>query len=232
MSLRAPPSCSQGATSPAPRLTGPSGGRTRFLVAGMAVLNLFVAGAAVTGIVVRPTPQKAPAEPVVAMVPVTVHPWPRPATTLAEVPTTTAQPQPASPRTTVPRQASPTTIAPRSDRIPGPGAIAAPTPGPLPAAAPEDGPPVDASEATVPVARRQPSRGSLVPVSPTPEQVGQHGDRICTALDEDRTAAHVRATGRAMAEEAPFAGVRRGGENCILRSGVDLYCPGHAARLG
>lgn len=35
-----------------------------------------------------------------------------------------------------------------------------------------------------------------------------------------------------MASDVPFASVRRGGENYILPTGVALYCPGHAPRIG
>lgn len=34
-----------------------------------------------------------------------------------------------------------------------------------------------------------------------------------------------------MAEQVPFASLREGGEDYVLRTGVALYCPGHTANL-
>ncbi len=72
---------------------------------------------------------------------------------------------------------------------------------------------------------------SVVPVSPSHEQVVELGDKICTGFDEGRSVDEIKAAGRAMAESAPFVSVGPGGEDYILRTGTALYCPGHASKL-
>ncbi|MBW3646059.1 MAG: hypothetical protein KY441_11220 [Actinobacteria bacterium] len=72
----------------------------------------------------------------------------------------------------------------------------------------------------------------MLPINPTHAQVAELGDKICTAFDEGQSAAQVKATGAQLVKKVPFATLLRGGDDYILRTGVALYCPGHAPRLG
>lgn len=100
--------------------------------------------------------------------------------------------------------------------------------------------------APVQVPRRQPSAAeveqaiaglrpyvrSLFPVSPTHAQVAELGNNICTAFDEGQSLDQVKATGAQLVKKVPFATLLPGGDDYIIRTGVALYCPGHAAKLG
>ena len=133
----------------------------------------------------------------------------------------------------------------------------APPPPPVPTTVPARARPVSGIEATprpvasVPsggstvAARRQPSSAevqeaiegvkpyveSLFPVSPTPAQVDQLGNNICTAFDQGQSYEQVKATGRALAKRVPYATLKPGGEEYIVAKGVALYCPDHSPEL-
>jgi hypothetical protein len=149
---------------------------------------------------------------------------PAPAPTNA--PTTVAKPKPTTP---------PTTKAPvaRTTATTRPAAAAS---APTPAAA--------APAAPVKVARTTPSPvqvqavitelktrvgGLLMLVSPTPAQIDQAGDQICTAFDNGQSYAAVKATGLSMIP----ASIKVTDETAAWAVGraVTLYCPGHANKL-
>jgi hypothetical protein len=108
-----------------------------------------------------------------------------------------------------------------------------------------DVPPPVPAPGPVLVARRQPSVAevdqaiagvrkyvrSLLPVNPTHAQVAELGDKICTEFDQGQTLAQVKATGAQLVKQVPFATLRPGGDDYIVRTGVALYCPGHADKL-
>lgn len=141
--------------------------------------------------------------------------------------------------------ASPQTGAPT-------GSAPEPEPESVPVTAPEGsegeeavdgGAPVPPPAPSVP--RRQPSTAevdqaiegvrpyirSLIPLRPTRAQVAELGAKICTALDEGQTMDQVKATGAELVKKVPFASLREGGADYIVRSGVALYCPGHGDKL-
>lgn len=143
-------------------------------------------------------------------------------TTVAPAPTTAV----AKPRTTVP-----TTTKARAPKAAAP-AVAAPVPAPVAAAGP------------VKVARRIPSPaevqsaiaelkrqvgGLLLLVSPTPAQIDQVGDQVCTAFDNGQTFAQVKATALSMIP--PSMTVTAETTDWAVRQAVTLYCPGHASNL-
>jgi hypothetical protein len=155
-----------------------------------------------------PAVEAAPAEPVATTVPA-----PKP--TIAPPTTKKAPVAPrAAPATT------PTTVAP----------VAAPTP--------------VAQAAPAKVARRTPTAaevqgaigelksrvgGLLLLVSPTPEQINQVGDQVCTAFDNNQSFAQVKATGLSMIPASVT--VTPATADWAVRRAVALYCPGHANKL-
>ena len=149
-------------------------------------------------------------------------------TTLA--PTTTAPTTTvATPRTTT----AATTKAPTGTKATQPAgpAVAAPAPVAVPVA-------------LVKVARRTPSPaevnaaiaelkrqvgGLLLLVSPTPAQIDQVGDQVCTAFDNGQSLAQVKATALSMIP--PSVTVTAATTDWAVRQAVTLYCPGHASKL-
>ena len=157
-------------------------------------------------------------------------------------PTTTVAPAPAptrAPVTTAPKAAKPATT-PTTKAPSAPRTASAPAPAPT-AAAPA---PTVAPAAPVKVARRTPSPaevqsaigqlkqlvgGLLMFVSPTPEQIAQAGDQICTAFDNGQTFAQVKAAGLSMIPASIT--VSPATVDWAVRQAVTLYCPGHLAKL-
>lgn len=152
---------------------------------------------------------------------------PTTATTLAApLPTvaTTTAPRVAIPPTTRPPR--PTTTAPAA-ADPAPTALAAPAP-----------------VALVSVARRTPSSaevqeaisglvkqvgGLLRLVRPTPAQIAQAGDKVCTGFDSGQTFAQVKATGLSMVPSSVT--VSPATADWAVRTAVSMYCPDHASKL-
>ena len=152
---------------------------------------------------------------------------PAPAPVVAEAVPTPAPTTVPKPKTTAP----PTTKAPVAK-------VAAAT------AAPTAAPAAAAPAAPVKVARRTPSAaevqtainelkrqvgGMLLLVSPTPAQLAQAGDQVCTAFDNGQSFAQVKATGLSMAP--PSVTVPPATVDWAVRKGVALDCPGYASKL-
>ena len=198
------------------------------LVAGAAGATLCVALAAVIGIVPGAHDSGEPQNVAATAIP----PDPVLPAQAAELP--------APPVVTVPPTAPPpppTTAAPKK--------ASAPRPVTKPAAkAPTAVAPVAASAASAPptvaVARRQPSRAEVqaaiqglrqyVSYTPTPAQVAQGADQICTAFDQGQTYDQVKSTALSMVPS--FITVRPGAAEYVIHTAVELYCPGHASNLG
>jgi hypothetical protein len=68
-------------------------------------------------------------------------------------------------------------------------------------------------------------------ISPTPAQVAQLGDQVCTAFDQGQTFAQVKATGLSMVTKVPLTTVLPGGADWVVRTTVALYCPGYTSKL-
>ncbi len=68
--------------------------------------------------------------------------------------------------------------------------------------------------------------------TPTHSQVNDLGNQVCTAFDQGQTVQQVKATGLEMVSQVPFTTVRPGADDCVVRTAVTLYCPGHASKLG
>jgi hypothetical protein len=66
-------------------------------------------------------------------------------------------------------------------------------------------------------------------VTPTPAQVADAGDQICTAFDQGQTFAQVKATGLAMVPS--YIKVSPAAADYVVRKAVELYCPAYASRL-
>lgn len=214
-------------------------GRTRgFLGAGAASVCALGLGA-VMGIVPRAgevtTVRAADARPA-SVTDLTVQP----VDTVPEAAAAVDIPPPAPEPAEVAEVAPPTRQAVAETADQAAESEAVPEPGPV--VEPETVPEVAAAS----VPRRQPSVAevdqaiagvrqyvrSLLPISPTHAQVAELGDKICTALDEGQSLEQIKATGAQLVKQVPFATLLPGGDEYILRTGVALYCPGHASKLG
>jgi hypothetical protein len=161
--------------------------------------------------------------------------------TIEQAPATSA-PTTAAPTTVAPKAtattAAPTTKAPTSSTASKTTAAKAPA-----AAAAVTVPPVTVPPVPVGVARVVPSAArvqqaiSELPsyvhsiLSPSPAQVAQLGDKVCTMFDQGQTFAQVKATGLQMVTQIPLTTVLPGGADWVVRTVVNLYCPGHSSKL-
>ncbi|HVM14865.1 MAG TPA: DUF732 domain-containing protein [Egibacteraceae bacterium] len=119
---------------------------------------------------------------------------------------------------------------------PPPTAAVAP-PAPQPAAPPP------APPAHSPVPRRQPSPAEVQQAldglkryvdsvfAPSPAQVAEAGDKVCTAFDQGQSFTQVKATARELVAKVPLTTVHAGADDYVVRTVVALYCPGHAPKL-
>lgn len=146
-----------------------------------------------------------------------------PVTEAAPVADTTLEPAPEP-------AVEPPPPAPRPEVVEAPVAVAPPAPPPGPVPVPRRQP--SAAEVDRAIAGVRPYVRSLLPVNPTHAQVAELGDKICTAFDQGQTLAQVKATGAELVKKVPFATLLAGGDDYIVRTGVALYCPGHADKLG
>jgi hypothetical protein len=105
-------------------------------------------------------------------------------------------------------------------------------------------PSVTAPAPTTPAlpARRQPTAAelnqviasvhALIPLfTPTPAQIAKAGNDVCTAFDQGKTVAQVKATAMQMAG-AYAALIPAGVADSALRTIVTLFCPGYSSKLG
>lgn len=215
--------------------------RNRRLLGGVVAVNLALALAVTAGAVPRPGDHgNVHAANVAAVEEIAAPPArqpgdavapPAPAAAAAEAPVAAPAPTPAPP-TTVARTR---TTSPPTTKAPARTTQATTAPTTPPATAP----------VTVPkVARRTPTAaeiqgvitelkqqvgGLLVLVSPTPAQINQAGDQICTAFDNGQTMAQVKATGLSMIPSSIT--VQPSTVDWAVRRAVALYCPGHANKL-
>ena len=215
----------------------------RRVLAGVVGVNLSLALAVSAGAVPKPgdhgsvhTAAAAAAEPVAAP----VAPQADNAAQDAVQPTvpTTAAPAPTTP-------AAPTTVA--APKVTTPPTTKAPAPKPaVTTAAPA--PATAAPAVTVPavpvtVPRRVPSAAEVqaaiaalpqyvrTPFTPTAAQVAQIGDQVCSAFDQGQTFAQVKATGLSMVTQIPLTTILPGGADWVVKTVVNLYCPGYASKL-
>jgi hypothetical protein len=220
--------------------------RNRKLLAGVAGVTLALGVAVSAGAMPRPGDDTA-VKTVAAsaqIVPVPASPARQPgdaaastapATTLAP----TAAPLTTGPPTTVAKAATATTKATSPAR--SAAAPAAAQPSSPAAAAPSAAAPVAAAVAKV--ARRVPLPAEVsaaiaaLPqyvhsiLTPTPAQVAQLGDQVCTAFDQGQTAAQVEATGLQMVTKVPLTTVLPGGAAWVAETAVTLYCPGYTSKF-
>lgn len=142
--------------------------------------------------------------------------------------------------TTVAAKAAPTTAAPAKAST----AKAAVTPSPVAQAPVVQAPAVTVPPVVLSVARRVPAASEVqqaitaLPtyvrsiLAPSPAQVAQLGDKVCTMFDQGQTFAQVKATGLSMVTQVPLTTVLPGGADWVVRTAVTLYCPGHLAKIG
>lgn len=65
----------------------------------------------------------------------------------------------------------------------------------------------------------------------SPAQVIQAGDQVCTAFDQGKTFAEVKAMGMAAVAHVPLIGVSAGAADYVVRTGVTLFCPDYQSKL-
>ena len=148
-------------------------------------------------------------------------------TSTTVAPATTTPPTTAAPKVTTP----PTTKAAR------PATTVAPAPVAPPAAAPVTTVPAKAPRRTPSAAEvqgainglKQQVGGILLLISPTPAQIAQAGDQICTAFDNGQTFAQVKATGLSMIPAT--VAVSPATLDWAVRTAVSMYCPAYASKL-
>lgn len=175
-----------------------------------------VASASVAGDAGLPAGQPAEIMPAVVGDTTTIPPTTAPTAPTSVAPTSVVTSPPRS-RSTVPAAAPPVTAAAVSSPLP---------PAPVqvlrrvPAAAE-----VQQAIATLPRYVR-----SLI--APSPAQVAQLGDKVCTMFDQGQTFAQVKAVGLQMVTQVPLTSVLPGGADWVVQTAVTLYCPGHLAKLG
>lgn len=68
-------------------------------------------------------------------------------------------------------------------------------------------------------------------LTPTYAHVNDLGGKVCTAFDQGQTGEQVKATGLAMVSKVPFTTVLPGADDYVVRTAINLYCPGHLYQL-
>jgi hypothetical protein len=216
--------------------------RNRWLLAGLAGVTLALGVAVSAGAVPRPG-DDGNVRTVAAsssIEPVAGAPARQPGDTgAAGSAPTTAPPTTVAPATTVakaPAATTPTT-KPRTVTTPAPAAkAAAPAATAAPVTTPAPAAPAKAAR-RVPSASEVQSAISQLPqyvhsiLTPSPAQVAQLGDQVCTAFDNGQTFAQVKATGLSMVTQVPLTTVLPGGADWVVKTVVNLYCPGYASKL-
>lgn len=218
--------------------------RNRWVLGGLAGVTLALGVAVSAGAVPQPgasastktiaasasiqpvaaTPVHQSSDVVADVAPTTVPPTTAPPTTVATTTPPTTKAPTATTKTTKAPSTTQATAAPAAAATPAPSAPAAP-----------------AAPVTVP--RRVPSAAEVqqaintLPqyvhsiLTPTPAQVAQIGNQVCTAFDQGQTFAQVKATGLQMVTQVPLTTVLPGGADWVVKTVVNLYCPGYASKL-
>ncbi|MGI8809779.1 MAG: DUF732 domain-containing protein [Acidimicrobiales bacterium] len=216
--------------------------RNRNLLAGVVGVHLAVALALGLGAVPMPGDNGPVRTASVALVEDLATPAARQPGDTAQQPATAPVAPPAAAAQAVPVPV-PTTVA--RPRVTAPPTTKAPVAKVAPAPAPAAVAPVPAvAAAPARVARRTPSAievqtainelkrqvgGLMLLVSPTPDQIAQAGDQVCTAFDGGQSFLQVKATGLSMIP--PSVIVPPTTADWAVRQAVALYCPGHASKL-
>jgi hypothetical protein len=164
-------------------------------------------------------------------------------TAAAVTPTTTAQAAAESKPAAAAAPPAPTqSAAAKANPASAPSKATAPAPtAPKPTTAPAPVVTPAAPKAPALPARRQPTAAevssviasvhALIPFfTPSPAQIAMVGNDVCTAFDQGKTLAQVKATAMQMAGSYA-ALVPAGVADTAVRTVVALYCPGYASKL-
>ena len=182
--------------------------------------------------------------PAVSALPIVV---PTPSVAVAAGPHA-ASPQKAAASIAAPATAAPTTgasvVAPRAVASSAPVATPAPhAVATVPVPANTASPATTAAPApkVTTAARTQPSAAALqqaidglkqfLPLAPSPAQVAQVGDQVCTAFDKGESYAQVLATATSTVSQIPFVSDVNGAAKYAVSQSVALYCPGYTSKL-
>jgi hypothetical protein len=145
-------------------------------------------------------------------------------------PITAAAPPAVAPPVTAPKvTAPPTTRAPRPAAAPvtTTPAPAVPAPVTVVTAARRTPPEVEVQAAISGLVQRV--GGILRMMRPTPTQIAQAGDQVCTSFDSGQTFAQVKATGLSMIP--PSITVSPATADWAVRTAVSMFCPDHTSKL-
>jgi hypothetical protein len=71
-----------------------------------------------------------------------------------------------------------------------------------------------------------------LPLVPSESQARQFGDSVCDAFDQGQTFAQVKAGALQAASQIPLIAVSPSAVDAAVRAAVNLFCPGHASKLG
>lgn len=165
---------------------------------------------------------------------------PRSATAPSAAPQVSAPAAPSGPaRSEVPQVATPAPIAVTTVPATTVPATTVPTPTSIR--------PTTASPTTAvsgPAPRTQPSAAAVQQaiaglgayvqsvISPTPSQVAQVGNLVCTAFDQGHTYSQVAQQVQSELTSLPLTTVRPGASAYVVATTVDLYCPAYAPKVG
>lgn len=151
---------------------------------------------------------------------------PRPVVTAPAVQVRAVTVATTAPATAPPATAPPTGAAPVQHPSP---VVVAPhvTVPPAPAIAPRQQP--SSTAVTQAIAGLKPYLHSFL--SPSPAQVAQLGNDVCTAFDQGQTFSQVTTTVSQQVSQIPATTLAPGGAQYIVRTAVSLYCPGYSSKL-
>jgi hypothetical protein len=69
-------------------------------------------------------------------------------------------------------------------------------------------------------------------LTPSPAQVAEFGDMVCSAYDDGDTTKQIEAKILQKVKSLPFTTILPGAADYVVRTAVKLYCPGYQSRLG
>jgi hypothetical protein len=210
--------------------------RTVALLAGAAGLNLLLGVAVASGVVPQANSVSVASKDVAqevghALPPLDVQPDAAAVEAVFEAPPETAPP------TNPPATTAPTTSVTAKAAVQTPASTPAPDPAPTSAAEP-----LPAPAASTAVPRLNPASFQVfqaiqhlslrIPLfKPTEAQARQFGDTVCTAFDEGKSYAEVRAGVLSAVGQVPGLTVTAADADYAIRTAVDLFCPGHRSKL-
>ena len=202
--------------------------RTKFVIGGIVGLNLAV-GAAAAAVVIPGQSETQSVAAVSEALPSNVTT--DVADTVPEVTTTTAPPQTTVPPTTPPTTAARRAATTQATTVTTAAPVVETTTPTTKAAAPTSTVPSRRNPTSAEVNGAIASLRSYLPLTPSEAQARQLGTMVCDAFDAGQSYAQVKATALQQVSQIPFVTVTPAAADAILKTAVQLFCPGHASKL-